>query len=153
SKKLKDKVRINILHRKNRSDLKNYLASKDGIGEKSLEWIDNIDDFSINTFIKNIILGKEALLKEYKKFGLTDGKAEKFEKFSKEDIFNMEIIELKDIIDIQLYIQSSGEYKSLNKLSKGQQCTAILYILLLENEDPLIVDQPEDNLDNSFISD
>ncbi|CAG1020453.1 partial putative protein, partial [Patescibacteria group bacterium] len=40
----------------------------------------------------------------------------------------------------------------LNKLSTGQQCTAILHLLLLENSDPLIMDQPEDNLDNAFIA-
>lgn len=41
----------------------------------------------------------------------------------------------------------------MENLSKGQQCTAaILNILLLDNKDPLIIDQPEDNLDNSFIA-
>lgn len=44
-------------------------------------------------------------------------------------------------------------HKPLERLSKGQQCTAILNILLVENKDPLIVDQPEDNLDNAFIAD
>ncbi|MEJ7360868.1 hypothetical protein WL455_12325, partial [Staphylococcus epidermidis] len=34
----------------------------------------------------------------------------------------------------------------------GQQCTAILNLLTLSNNDPLLVDQPEDNLDNSFIT-
>ena len=38
-------------------------------------------------------------------------------------------------------------------LSTGQQCTAILHMLLLENVDPLLMDQPEDNLDNAFIAD
>ncbi|MBW1650802.1 MAG: DNA repair protein, partial [Deltaproteobacteria bacterium] len=32
-------------------------------------------------------------------------------------------------------------------------CTAILHLLLLQNRDPLIMDQPEDNLDNAFIAD
>ena len=41
----------------------------------------------------------------------------------------------------------------MSKLSTGQQCTAILHLLLLENIDPLIMDQPEDNLDNAFIAD
>ena len=37
------------------------------------------------------------------------------------------------------------------QLSTGQRCTTILPILLLESERPLLVDQPEDNLDNRFI--
>lgn len=32
------------------------------------------------------------------------------------------------------------------------QCTAILHLLLLNNPDPLIMDHPEDNLDNAFIA-
>ena len=36
-------------------------------------------------------------------------------------------------------------------VSVGQGCTAILSIILLESEDPLIIDQPEDDLDNRFI--
>jgi hypothetical protein len=43
--------------------------------------------------------------------------------------------------------------KPLIALSTGQQCTAILHLLLLDNNDPLIMDQPEDNLDNAFIAD
>lgn len=43
-------------------------------------------------------------------------------------------------------------YRPLSQLSTGQQCTAILHLLLLENPDPLIMDQPEDNLDNAFIA-
>jgi len=30
---------------------------------------------------------------------------------------------------------------------------AILHLLLLDNPDPLVIDQPEDNLDNAFIAD
>lgn len=152
NKQLNNKVRIQVLKGKNRSELIKYLARKDGLAEKGLEWINEANDFSIETFTKDIQEGKEKLLKEYKQYGLTDGKAEIISQISRKEIFEMQSIELKDIIDIQLFIEGKNEYKSLNKLSKGQQCTAILYILLLENVDPLIIDQPEDNLDNSFIS-
>ena len=36
--------------------------------------------------------------------------------------------------------------------SLGTLPAAILHVVLLENKDPLIIDQPEDNLDNSFIA-
>lgn len=36
-------------------------------------------------------------------------------------------------------------------VSVGQGCTAILSILLLESNEPLIIDQPEDDLDNRFV--
>lgn len=38
-------------------------------------------------------------------------------------------------------------------VSVGQGCTAILSIILLETQYPLIIDQPEDDLDNRFIYD
>jgi len=43
-------------------------------------------------------------------------------------------------------------FRKIDNLSTGQQCTAVLHLLLLDNQDPLILDQPEDNLDNAFIA-
>ena len=41
--------------------------------------------------------------------------------------------------------------RKLDDLSPGQRCSAILPILLLNGENPIIIDQPEDNLDNRLI--
>ena len=65
-------------------------------------------------------------------------------------------MELEHRADIFLNVahgQADPVFRPLNKLSTGQQCTAILHMLLLENVDPLLMDQPEDNLDNAFIAD
>jgi ABC-type lipoprotein export system ATPase subunit len=35
----------------------------------------------------------------------------------------------------------------------GQRCTAVLPIIFAVSNNPLIIDQPEDNLDNRYISD
>lgn len=58
------------------------------------------------------------------------------------------------IVDIELNVSHSGSerFQPLDGLSTGQQCTAILHLLLLDNRDPLIMDQPEDNFDNAFIA-
>ena len=37
-------------------------------------------------------------------------------------------------------------------MSTGQKATAVLLLLLLESNAPLIVDQPEDDLDNRFVT-
>jgi ABC-type bacteriocin/lantibiotic exporter with double-glycine peptidase domain len=42
-------------------------------------------------------------------------------------------------------------FRDASKLSQGQKCTALLPLLLARREAPLIIDQPEDNLDNHFI--
>lgn len=52
---------------------------------------------------------------------------------------------------IDLMLLSGGEYKRTDQLSTGQRCTVILPVLLSELGRTLIVDQPEDNLDNAFI--
>lgn len=41
--------------------------------------------------------------------------------------------------------------RPLSDLSPGQRCSAILPILLLTGDSPLLIDQPEDNLDNRLI--
>jgi ABC-type lipoprotein export system ATPase subunit len=46
-----------------------------------------------------------------------------------------------------------GKPRSIFETSIGQKCTAILTLLLVESAVPLIVDQPEDSLDNKFIYD
>jgi hypothetical protein len=42
-------------------------------------------------------------------------------------------------------------FKESTRLSTGQRCTTILPILLTQSERPLLIDQPEDNLDNAFV--
>ena len=49
--------------------------------------------------------------------------------------------------------QGDEGYRAIDQLSAGQRCTAIFPLLLKLQEGPLIVDQPEDNLDNRHIAD
>lgn len=67
------------------------------------------------------------------------------------DVFALEVVELHDKPTLQL--KDGEDYKDSTQLSTGQKCTTILPILLLESERPLLIDQPEDNLDNAFIFD
>lgn len=64
-------------------------------------------------------------------------------------VCDLETVELRD--DPSIELKDGAEYKKSSALSTGQKCTTILPILLLDNENPLLVDQPEDNLDNRFI--
>ncbi len=50
-----------------------------------------------------------------------------------------------------IYLKVGDEFKPLDKLSVGQKCTAILSIILVDRNTPLLIDQPEDDLDNRFI--
>jgi len=64
-------------------------------------------------------------------------------------LFDLETVDLLDRPRIEL--KDGAAYKDSLSLSTGQKCTSILPILLLDSENPLLVDQPEDNLDNGFI--
>ena len=59
-------------------------------------------------------------------------------------------IDLNDVADFELL--DGKEFKPMDVLSVGQRCTVVLSILLEHPDRLLIVDQPEDHLDNAFIS-
>lgn len=67
----------------------------------------------------------------------------------KPEIFAIETVELRDRPVLEL--KDGDQYKDSSALSAGQKCTTILPILLIESERPLLIDQPEDNLDNAFV--
>ena len=61
----------------------------------------------------------------------------------------LETVELTDRPSIELL---DGEvYKDSLSLSTGQKCTAVLPIIMLDSANPLLIDQPEANLDNRFM--
>lgn len=63
--------------------------------------------------------------------------------------YAIEAAELRDLPCIELL--DGATFKAAPKLSTGQRCTTILPILLLQSARPLLIDQPEDNIDNAFI--
>jgi energy-coupling factor transporter ATP-binding protein EcfA2 len=70
------------------------------------------------------------------------------------DPLMLEVLVLEDLIAIELNVGPSNQqplYKDASGLSRGQKCTALLPLLLARRRTPLVVDQPEDNLDNHFI--
>lgn len=69
------------------------------------------------------------------------------------DPLTLEIIAIEDRISIELNVSSTSEpnFRDAADLSRGQMCTALLPQLLARRSTPLVIDQPEDNLDNHFI--
>jgi energy-coupling factor transporter ATP-binding protein EcfA2 len=70
-----------------------------------------------------------------------------------EDPLKLEVLATDDKVCIELNVAVGGEpnFKDAAELSRGQKCTALLPILLARRDAPLVIDQPEDNLDNHFI--
>ena len=66
-----------------------------------------------------------------------------------ERLMELQILDMDDLPSIELC--DNGIYKSTADVSTGQKCTAILPILMFDSANPLLIDQPEDNLDNCFV--
>lgn len=77
------------------------------------------------------------------------------ENFQYEDIENLAYDDLPQIT-VTKYVEQNGQrttvIKKISQLSLGQQQSVLLGILLLSDSNrPLLIDQPEDNLDSEFI--
>jgi DNA repair ATPase RecN len=64
-----------------------------------------------------------------------------------EVLLRLEEIEYEDLPEIKLNAEP------IMGLSPGSRCSALLPIILLQGDFPLIIDQPEDNLDNKLVFD
>ena len=152
NKRLEKKLRITLKPNGLRQPLRQFLETLPGIGERKTEWVDNAPDLTIMDFIAAIREGKDAL--QAKAWGLTSGFIETLTRMTPTQHYALEAIDLEDQVNLELNISHTDDpcYRALERLSTGQKCTAILHLLLLDNPDPLLMDQPEDNLDNAFIA-
>ena len=58
-----------------------------------------------------------------------------------------------DDLDLRYRQGSSGKFKPLKDASAGQVTAAVLAFILAQGDEPLVLDQPEDDLDNQLIYD
>ena len=152
NKRLAGKLRISIVPDGLHQPLREFLQDLPGVGEKKTEWVESAQDLTVLGLVAAIREGKDALLG--KQWGLTPGGAETLTRLTAAQVYGLEAIDLDDRVGLELNVSHTGDrYRALDRLSTGQQCTAILHLLLLDNPDPLVMDQPEDNLDNAFIAD
>ncbi len=89
-------------------------------------------------------------------FALPDGQAATLEReLTEADLLTLEVAELCDEATVELDIGTPGSrrYQTLSDLSPGQKSTAILLLTLQSGSEPLLIDQPEDDLDNRFVYD
>lgn len=154
SRRLRDRVQVRVTAAGNREPLFDVL--RDEIGGRLSEAIDqlrNVPDLSLPYFVKCCRDGSEAVQDAY---AIPPAQAERLSKAKPESLMRIEELELSTATAIQLNTAVAGDppvWQTLEDLSTGQKATAVLLLLLLESDAPLIVDQPEDDLDNRFITD
>lgn len=154
NRNLEGKVKLNLKTESNRKPLLDFLeqCNLEGVGPKRLSSLAEAD-FSPANLAETIRHGEHEI--EQTGWNLSAVVSSALCRLPEARLLEMEEIALPDMIDIQLNIahgSDTAKFRELRQLSAGQQCTAILHLLLLDNQDPLILDQPEDNLDNAFIA-
>ena len=132
--------------------LQRLTALKSGARTDSLRRMVEDPAFSVSDFARHARGG--TLSGQY---GLPAGQANALERTVNEQILQeLEVMDLPDRVQLLLDVALGGDkrdYRPLERLSPGQKSTAILLLVMLESKDPLLVDQPEDDLDNRFIYD
>lgn len=153
NQKLRDKVQVEVTAAGNREPL--FHTLRDDVGGRLSEAIDSlarVQALSLTQFVEACRAGSDALNKA---FSITPAQADRLAKADPEVLMQIEELDLPPTTAIRLNTASAGEppaWQALEELSTGQKATAVLLLLLLESDAPLIVDQPEDDLDNRFIT-
>jgi hypothetical protein len=103
--------------------------------------------FSPQALAEAIRAGTEELAK----LGIRGAQASNLLGVGEELARELEELTLSLGVEVLLMIDGPQGLRSLDQLSKGQRATALLLLLLSASDAPLIIDQPEDDLDNNFI--
>ncbi len=153
SENLRSRVQVQVAAGGDREPL--FKLLRDEIGgrmKEAIESLQKVPDLSLTQLVEACRSGTQALSAKY---GVTPGQAERLANAGPEVYMRVEELELAPTTVIRLNIAPAGEapvWRPLEDLSTGQKATAVLLLLLLESGAPLIVDQPEDDLDNRFIT-
>ena len=153
SQKLRDKVQVEVTAASDREPLFDIL--RDAVGGRLSEAINSLGQvqaLSLTQFVEACRTGADALSKA---FAIPPAQAERLIRAEPEVLMSIEELDLPSTTAIRLNTAPIGEpaaWQELEALSTGQKATAVLLLLLLESDAPLIVDQPEDDLDNRFIT-
>ena len=153
TRRLKDRVRVSVRRSASLGELETVLrAHCSGNISQALERLRGHAALSVTDFAKTITEGAQALVKV---FGFSQGAADRIAQGELKLALEVEECEIatEAVLELNVGTQGVPTWKELDQLSTGQKATAVLLLLLLESDAPLVVDQPEDDLDNHFIAD
>lgn len=153
SQRLTDRVRVRIRQNSDLGPLEAILKHRVGGNlTQPLEKLRLRDALALTDLATAVRAGSQALQTTY---GFSIVGADKIAQQG--DALALEIEECdlpaEAVVELNVGPEGAQTWKQLDELSTGQKATAVLLLLLLESNAPLIVDQPEDDLDNRFIAD
>jgi len=149
SQRLRSRVRVAVEDKGQRAEFRERLVAffqGSGLDHRSIEKLAAVDGYAIAEKVRT---GPEALEKH---FGISAARAQQISSFLNQDnerLYDLELLGPDD--DVHVYLRLTEVEQSLERLSAGQRATAMLLLLLAQDDRLLLVDQPEDDLDNRFI--
>ncbi|GAA4175846.1 hypothetical protein GCM10023069_42730 [Shinella granuli] len=153
SRKLGDRVKVSVTATGDRAALEEHLRTLGGRVSDMVQSLSRQQPLSMRALAQACREGKEAIVQS---FPMPPAQAEKLIGANSSFIMELEEIDLPATTTVQLNVAREGApavWRTLDELSTGQKATAVLLLLLLESPGPLLIDQPEDDLDNRFITD
>jgi DNA repair ATPase RecN len=150
---LKERLRVEVKYEKDKGVFrKSFMDLVKGSGI-SIDAIDALisapDKLTDGLLISYYIQQHGQKLQE--EFNLTPAMSNRLIGWFKEPerLYDLETLFPEDKIEI--YLRVNSEYKTIDKLSVGQKATSLLLLLFAQEDRIMILDQPEEDLDNRFI--
>lgn len=151
---LKGRVRVSIRQSDDLSELLTLLKTRvSGAGpQNTVDRIMDRDEVSFRALASAIRSGEAALRDQFR---LTDVAARNVASGGEALALEVEELAQSPAANVELNVGEDGveRWKAIDDLSAGQKATAVLLLLLSGSVSPLVIDQPEDDLDNRFIAD
>ena len=152
SRKLREQVKLAVVRNGNRQPLIDFLESNMAGRKDQIRRAVEDASFSLRSFSQAVMEGSGRLQAD---FDISAAQAEGLCQLGLDTRLALAEIELLTTTEVSLNVAPENQgpdWKRLQDLSKGQKATALLLLLLLDSTSPLIVDQPEDDLDNRFVT-
>lgn len=152
NRQLDGTLKVELEYAGRREDFLTELSElRSGARSNQLSQIVEHEDFSARRFADALREGADEIESRY---NVTKSTGENLNsKCDREKIFELETFRIPTAIRISFNIgtEDAPNFKPTSQLSVGQRCTAILLLILLHEPFPLLIDQPEDDLDNTFV--
>jgi len=147
------RIRVSVQFSGNREPLTELLrASISGRFGEATDALKRVPELSLRELAAAARSGTNELVSRY---GIPYAQADKLAHAPDALLMQVEELDLRPTTEIELNTASDGQpeqWQPLDALSTGQRATAVLLLLLHESAAPLVIDQPEDDLDNRFIT-
>ncbi len=138
-------VRLEFRRAANREARDRFQGSYPSDGASLIGFVDRYDGRDAYEKLRDLFAKLQSLVTEQNKWTVET------------HLFDAKFVDFLDVMDdddvgISLEVGKRG-FVEIQSLSAGQRCVAVFPLLLRNSRGPLVIDQPEDNLDNRYIAD